>query len=243
MLPEDIEDKFDIDKQLTQRRKKAANRALLGYFLVVFLIFASLAFSFYFFKDKPEFFVAPIAIVLIINSIILFFFVIKPSDKSSINLDLMYYLNQKHGAEMKMHIIRIGQYAEEMECMDMSGKYPRMFMLLLDRPEKPFLNEVFKVPMYNQKPTGRLNIMVKNRDNFKISKTLKKSGGLKDFSSKRSRFGAKDFFSVEYGMNKERNFLVGQIFFGYRKGNETISSLAEAADETLKTLKKIESGK
>jgi len=242
-VPENIEDKFDIDKQLTQRRKKAANRTLLGYVLVVFLIFAALAFSFNFFKDKPELFVIPIAIVLMVNSVILFFFVIKPSDRSSIALDMMYYLNQKHNAEMKMHIIRIEQTTEEMECMDMSGKYPRMFMIILDRPTRPFLNEVFKIPIFNSRPTGRLNIMLKNRDEFKRSKTLKKGGGLKDYSTKRSNFGAKEFFSIEYGINKERNFLVGQIFFGYRKGNEAVSSLAEATDQILKTLKKIESGK
>ncbi len=243
MPDESLEDKFDIEKQLALRRMKAVNRVLAGYILVVVLIFIALIISFYFFTEKPVLFIAPIIIVLIVNSVILFFFVIKPSDKASICLDLMNFLNQKYDSEMKMHIIKIAESSEEMECMDSSGKYPRMFMFYLDRPVKPFLNEVLKIPMYNSRPTGRLNIAVKMRDGFSRSGMIKKTGGMKEFTLGPSDCSAHEFWGREFAHDKERNFLIGSAYFGYRKGNQTISLLAENTDALLKDLKKIESGK
>jgi hypothetical protein len=136
----DIEDKFDIDKQLTLRRRKAATRIFFGYIIVVLFIFIALSVFLNereFFSKYPILFVAMIAGVLILSSAILFFLIIKPSDKSAISLDLMYYLNQKFDSDVQMHIIQIGERKEEMECMDRSGKYPRMFMMTIDRPIRP----------------------------------------------------------------------------------------------------------
>ena len=242
----EIEDKFDIEKQLTQRRRKAITRILLGYIIVVLLIFGALQLFLInreFFREKPVFFVILIAGVLTINIIILFFFIIKPSDKSSISLDLMNYLNQKLDAEMRMHIIQIEQTKEEMECMDVSGKYPRMFMLIIDRPTRPLLNDMFKVPVYYPKPTGRLNLMIKYSDHLAKSKLIKKSGGLKDFTTRRGEFTKHEFWSKDFCHDKKRNFLVGSIYFGHRKGNETITELAKHTDDILKKLKKIDSRK
>jgi hypothetical protein len=242
----DIEDKFDIEKQLTLRRRKAATRIFFGYLIVALLIFFALSVFLMngeFFEKNPIVFVAMITGVLTINIIILFLFIIKPSDKSSISLDLMNYLNQKLDADMKMHIIQIEQNREEMECMDMSGKYPRMFMLTINRPMRPLLNDMFKVPVYYSKPSGRLNLKVKYSDPQAKSKLIKKSGGLKDFSTRRGNFPKHEYWSKEFSRDKKRNFLVGSIYFGYRKGNETITELAKNMDDVLKKLKRIESGK
>jgi hypothetical protein len=242
----EIEDKFDIEKQLAQRRRKSITRILFGYIIVVLLIFAALqVFLIYrgFFRRNPIFFVLLIAGVLTINIIILLLLIIKPSDKSSISLDLMNYMNQKLDAEMRMHIIEIGQTKEEMECMDMSGKYPRMFMMTINRPTRPLLNDMFKVPLYYPKPTGRLNVMIKYNDKHAGSKLVKKGGGLKDFSTRRGDFPKHKYWSLEFSHDTKRNFFVGSIFFGYRKGNETITELSKKTDDILKKLRKIDSRK
>lgn len=241
----ELEDRFDIEKQLAERKSKATTRTLIGYVVVVILIFGALACFVVmneFFLDNPIFFVGLIAGVAIVNSVILLFFVIKPSDDSSICLDLMNYLNQKHDAEMKMHIISIEETKEEMEAMDMSGKYPRMFMLYLDRPKLHFLNEVFKIPIYSDGVTGRLMFFIKNPQDAKKSKIIKKAGGMVEHSNSPKDIGSRKPWDIEFSQDKERNKFVGSVYFGYHKGEDTIGVLAKTSDKLLKDLGKIEKG-
>jgi len=239
-------DKFDIDKQLAERRNKATLRILLGYSAVVFILFAVFAILIVFrgfFVDNPLFFIILLVAGLLVNSMLLFFIIIKPSDKSSVCLDLMSALNQKFAAEMKMHIIKIENYAEEMECMSMSGKYPRMFMMDLDPPDKQLINEVFKVPIFYKTSSARLDLMIKHKPSYVKSKVIDKSGGLFKRSLLKKFILQKEIWASEFTMDTQRNMLIYSVYFGERKGEDMINTLAKKADSMLSALKDIESGK
>lgn len=242
----DMMDKFDIDKQLAERKNKAMLRILLGYSAVVFIIFIVFAILIAFrefFVDNPFFFIILLVAGMLVNSMLLFFIIIKPSDKSSVCLDLMSALNQKFAAEMKMHILKIETYAEEMECMSMSGKYPRMFMMNLDPPDKPFLNEVFKVPVYYKTASARLDLMIKHKPSYVKSKTIEKNGGLFSRNLLKKFIINKEFWASEFTLDKEKDMLIYSVYFGERKDEDMINTLAKKADEMLKALKDIASGK
>jgi len=239
-------DKFDIDKQLAERRNKATLRVLIGYSAVIFIVFLAFGiigtFS-HFFVTNPVFFIIVVVSAVIVNGTLLFFFIIKPSDKSSVCLDLMSALNQKFSAQMKMHILKIDTYAEEMECMSTSGKYPRMFMIYLDPPDKPFLNEVFKIPVFYKSSSARLDFMIKHKPGYVKSKVIEKRGGLFKRNLVKKFIFKKEFWASEFTLDKERNMLIFSVYFGERKGEDMINTLAEKADGMLKALKDIESGK
>ena len=243
----DMMDKFDIDKQLAERKSKATTRILVGYSAVIFVLFIAFgligSFAHFFLVDHPFYFILIIVSATLINGTMLYFFIIKPSDKSSVCLDLMSVLNQKFAADMKMHILKIETFAEEMECMSMSGKYPRMFMMTLDPPDKPFLNEVFKVPVFYKTPSARLDLMIKHKPTYVKSKLVGKNGGLFTRNLMKKFILKKDFWATEFTLDKERNMLIYSVYFGERTGEDMINTLAKKADEMLKSLKDIESGK